>query len=84
VRLGRCRESVGAGFEFGIHCVGSSIGLMVMLLALGARNVDRRDRRQDLLSEHEDCDDRDCRLRNRHRRVTERRYRNDEPQNWNA
>jgi predicted metal-binding membrane protein len=35
----RCRESLGSGFEFGIHCVGSSIGLMVMLLALGAMNI---------------------------------------------
>jgi predicted metal-binding membrane protein len=31
----RCRERVRSGFEFGIYCVGSSIGLMVMLLALG-------------------------------------------------
>jgi predicted metal-binding membrane protein len=35
----RCRESVGSGFEFGIYCVGSSIGLMVMLLALGAMSI---------------------------------------------
>jgi predicted metal-binding membrane protein len=35
----RCRESVGSGFEFGIYCVGSSIGLMVMLLALGVMNI---------------------------------------------
>jgi predicted metal-binding membrane protein len=35
----RCRESVGPGFELGIYCVGSSIGLMVMLLALGAMNI---------------------------------------------
>jgi predicted metal-binding membrane protein len=35
----RCRESVRSGFEFGIYCVGSSIGLMVMLLALGAMSV---------------------------------------------
>jgi predicted metal-binding membrane protein len=35
----RCRESLGSGFEFGIHCVGSSIGLMVMLLALGAMSI---------------------------------------------
>jgi predicted metal-binding membrane protein len=32
----RCRESVRSGFEFGVWCVGSSIGLMVVLLALGA------------------------------------------------
>jgi predicted metal-binding membrane protein len=30
-----CRESVRSGFEFGLCCVGSSIGLMVMLVALG-------------------------------------------------
>jgi predicted metal-binding membrane protein len=35
----RCRESVRSGFEFGIYCVGSSIGLMVMLLALGAMSI---------------------------------------------
>jgi predicted metal-binding membrane protein len=35
----RCRESVRSGFEFGLYCVGSSIGLMVVLLALGAMSV---------------------------------------------
>jgi predicted metal-binding membrane protein len=35
----RCRESVRSGFELGIYCVGSSIGLMVMLLALGAMSI---------------------------------------------
>ena len=35
----RCRESVGSGFEFGGHCVGSSIGLMLMLAALGVMSV---------------------------------------------
>jgi len=35
----RCRESVGSGLELGIYCVGSSIGLMVMLLALGAMSI---------------------------------------------
>jgi predicted metal-binding membrane protein len=35
----RCRESVRSGFEFGIYCVGSSIGLMVMLLALGVVSI---------------------------------------------
>jgi predicted metal-binding membrane protein len=35
----RCCESVGSGFELGIYCVGSSIGLMVMLLALGAMSI---------------------------------------------
>lgn len=31
----RCRESVYSGFKFGLYCVGSSIGLMLMLVALG-------------------------------------------------
>jgi predicted metal-binding membrane protein len=35
----RCRESVRSGLEFGIYCVGSSLGLMVMLLALGVMGV---------------------------------------------
>jgi predicted metal-binding membrane protein len=35
----RCRESVRSGFQFGLYCVGSSIGLMVMLLALGVMSV---------------------------------------------
>ena len=35
----RCRESVGSGFEFGGYCVGSSIGLMLMLVALGVMSV---------------------------------------------
>jgi len=35
----RCRESVRSGFEFGLYCVGSSIGLMLMLVALGVMNV---------------------------------------------
>jgi predicted metal-binding membrane protein len=35
----RCRESVQSGFEFGLYCVGSSIGLMVMLVALGVMSV---------------------------------------------
>jgi predicted metal-binding membrane protein len=35
----RCRESVGSGLEFGLCCAGSSIGLMLMLLALGAMSV---------------------------------------------
>ena len=35
----RCRESVGSGFEFGLCCVGSSIGLMLMLVALGVMSV---------------------------------------------
>jgi predicted metal-binding membrane protein len=35
----RCREVVRSGFRFGLYCVGSSIGLMVTLLALGAMSV---------------------------------------------
>jgi predicted metal-binding membrane protein len=35
----RCRESVGSGFEFGLYCVGSSIGLMLMLVALGVMSI---------------------------------------------
>jgi predicted metal-binding membrane protein len=35
----RCRESVRTGFEFGLCCIGSSIGLMLLLVALGVTNV---------------------------------------------
>jgi predicted metal-binding membrane protein len=35
----RCHESVRSGFEFGIYCVVSSVGLMVLLLALGVMSV---------------------------------------------
>jgi predicted metal-binding membrane protein len=35
----RCREHAGAGFTFGLCCVGSSIGLMVLLAALGMMSV---------------------------------------------
>jgi predicted metal-binding membrane protein len=35
----RCRTDVRSGFSFGLYCVGSSIGLMAMLLALGLMNV---------------------------------------------
>jgi predicted metal-binding membrane protein len=35
----RCRESVRSGFEFGLCCVGSSIGLMLMLVALSVMSV---------------------------------------------
>ena len=35
----RCRESVRSGFEFGLYCVGSSIGLMVVLVAVGVMSV---------------------------------------------
>jgi predicted metal-binding membrane protein len=35
----RCRDSVRSGLAFGLCCVGSSIGLMAMFLALGAMSV---------------------------------------------
>ena len=35
----RCRESVRSGFQFGLYCVGSSIGLMLMLVAVGVMSV---------------------------------------------
>jgi predicted metal-binding membrane protein len=35
----RCRESVRSGFEFGLYCVDSSIGMMLMLVALGIMSV---------------------------------------------
>jgi predicted metal-binding membrane protein len=35
----RCGESVRSGFEFGLYCVGSSIGLMLVLVALSVMSV---------------------------------------------
>ena len=35
----RCRENVGSGFTLGLCCVGSSIGLMLMLVALSVMSV---------------------------------------------
>ena len=35
----RCRESVRSGFTFGLCCLGSSIGLMVMLVAVSVMSV---------------------------------------------
>jgi predicted metal-binding membrane protein len=35
----RCQESVRSGFEYGLCCVGSSLGLMLMLVALSVMNV---------------------------------------------
>jgi predicted metal-binding membrane protein len=35
----RCREEVDSGLGFGLNCVGSSIGLMVMLAALGVMSL---------------------------------------------
>jgi predicted metal-binding membrane protein len=34
-----CREGVRSGFGFGLYCVGSSIGLMVVLVALSVMSV---------------------------------------------
>jgi predicted metal-binding membrane protein len=35
----RCRESTGSGFGFGLCCLGSSAGLMAMLVALGVMSI---------------------------------------------
>ncbi|HTD50514.1 MAG TPA: DUF2182 domain-containing protein [Acidimicrobiia bacterium] len=35
----RCRASVASGFDFGLCCVGSSIGLMLLLVALSVMSV---------------------------------------------
>jgi predicted metal-binding membrane protein len=35
----RCREATHSGLALGLHCVGSSIGLMAMFVALGVMNV---------------------------------------------
>jgi predicted metal-binding membrane protein len=35
----RCHESDCSGFEFGLYCVGSSIGLMLLLVALGVMSI---------------------------------------------
>jgi len=35
----RCRERVRSGFPFGLCCAGSSIGLMLMLVALGVMSI---------------------------------------------
>ena len=35
----RCRENTRSGFHFGFYCVGSSIGLMVVLFALGVMSI---------------------------------------------
>jgi predicted metal-binding membrane protein len=35
----RCRENIGSGFGFGLCCLGSSIGLMAMLVALGVMSI---------------------------------------------
>jgi predicted metal-binding membrane protein len=35
----RCRESVRSGFAFGVYCVGSSIGLMLILVAVSVMSI---------------------------------------------
>jgi predicted metal-binding membrane protein len=35
----RCQRNVRSGLQFGFYCVGSSIGLMVVLVALGVMSV---------------------------------------------
>jgi predicted metal-binding membrane protein len=35
----RCRAHVRSGFQFGLYCLGSSAGLMALLLAFGVMNV---------------------------------------------
>src|SRR5215472_16660235 len=35
----RCRDGVRSGFEFGLCCAGSSIGLMLVLVAVGVMSV---------------------------------------------
>jgi predicted metal-binding membrane protein len=35
----RCRESAGSGFEYGLCCLGSSVGLMLMFVALSVMSV---------------------------------------------
>jgi predicted metal-binding membrane protein len=35
----RCRENVRSGLRFGLYCLGSSLGLMVLLTALGVMSI---------------------------------------------
>jgi predicted metal-binding membrane protein len=35
----RCLDGVHSGLEYGLHCIGSSIGLMLLLVALGVMSV---------------------------------------------
>jgi predicted metal-binding membrane protein len=35
----RCYDSRGPGFDFGLYCVGSSIGLMLMLVAISVMSI---------------------------------------------
>jgi predicted metal-binding membrane protein len=34
-----CREDTRSGLGFGVHCIGSSLGLMAMFVALGVMNI---------------------------------------------
>jgi predicted metal-binding membrane protein len=34
-----CREDTRSGVGFGVHCIGSSLGLMAMFVALGVMNI---------------------------------------------
>jgi predicted metal-binding membrane protein len=34
-----CRADTGSGLGFGVHCIGSSVGLMAMFVALGVMNI---------------------------------------------
>jgi predicted metal-binding membrane protein len=35
----RCREQVRSGLQFGVHCFGSSIGLMIVLVAVDVMSI---------------------------------------------
>ena len=35
----RCRQNVESGTRFGLYCIGSSVGLMLLLLVVGAMSV---------------------------------------------
>jgi len=35
----RCRDSIGSGLEFGLYCVGSSVGLMLLLFGLSVMSI---------------------------------------------
>jgi predicted metal-binding membrane protein len=35
----RCRDSIGSGLAFGLYCVGSSIGLMLILVGLSVMSI---------------------------------------------
>jgi predicted metal-binding membrane protein len=58
----RCQEQVRSGFEFGLVCVGSSIGLMLMVVALGVMSITWMSQiaalvlAQKLLTEHQAVD----------------------------